>query len=284
MDELSLIIQSLIDSEVDDMILDLVYEIHSSIKGFPQEQFQINNYQNKTISVNKQTCICPNCGQSNLVASRFAYHLAKCLGAGRQSSRQAQRRIVDQIMIITASDENRSNGNHFYKDVEMNSISEDGSSCTDSTSSSTILINSNKTHLRISNEDEEYIDDFDNDEEDDWKPKNKKRPLKSTNNKNKKKKNKDLVVLVSPSTSKLHFPNCIIPLNKLRPMTKNVVIPLVSLPISPITPSNSDQIYFKSQQISSLPSESEHYLVHSPLNLVEDEQSSIIIFKEDINN
>jgi hypothetical protein len=42
MDELSLIVQSLIDSEVDDMILDFVYEIHSSIKGFPQEQFQIN--------------------------------------------------------------------------------------------------------------------------------------------------------------------------------------------------------------------------------------------------
>ncbi len=52
------------------------------------------------------------------------------LGVGRQSSRQAQRRIVDQIMIITASDENRSNGNHFYKDVEIHSISEDGSSCT----------------------------------------------------------------------------------------------------------------------------------------------------------
>ena len=65
MDELSLIIQSLIDSEVDDMILDLVYEIHSSIKGIPQEQFQIN-YKNKTIPIKKQTCICPNCGQPNL--------------------------------------------------------------------------------------------------------------------------------------------------------------------------------------------------------------------------
>jgi ribosomal protein S27AE len=84
MDKLSLIIQSLIDSEVDDMILDLVYEIHSSIKGFPQEQFQINNYENKTISVNKQTCTCPNCGQSNLIATRFAYHLAKCLGKKKE--------------------------------------------------------------------------------------------------------------------------------------------------------------------------------------------------------
>ena len=52
------------------------------------------------------------------------------LGAGRQSSRQAQRRIVDQIMIFTDSDENRSNGNQFSKDIETNSVSEDGSSCT----------------------------------------------------------------------------------------------------------------------------------------------------------
>jgi hypothetical protein len=33
-------------------------------------------------------------------------------------------------MIITSSDENQSNGNHFCKDIEINSISEDGSSCT----------------------------------------------------------------------------------------------------------------------------------------------------------
>ncbi len=67
-------------------------------------------------------------------------------------------------------------------------------------------------------------------------------------------------------------------------MTKHVVIPLVPLPISTVTPSNGEKIFFKSQQISSLPSESSHYFVQSPLNLVEDEQSSIIIFKEDINN
>jgi hypothetical protein len=148
MDELYLIIESLINSEVDDMILDLVYEIHSTMKGIPQEQIQINNTENRRMSIEKQTCICPNCGQANLVAIRFAYHLAKCLGekkeiirffyfnisiyvgAGRQSSRQAQRRIVDQIMIITDSDENRAHGNQFYKDMEIHSISEDGSSCT----------------------------------------------------------------------------------------------------------------------------------------------------------
>jgi hypothetical protein len=67
-------------------------------------------------------------------------------------------------------------------------------------------------------------------------------------------------------------------------MTKHVVIPLVPLPISSITPSNGEKIFFKTQQMSSLPSDSSHYLVQSPLNLIEDEQSSIIIFKEDINN
>ena len=36
-------------------------------------------------------CICPNC-QRNLAASRFAPHLEKCMGMGRNSSRLASRR------------------------------------------------------------------------------------------------------------------------------------------------------------------------------------------------
>ena len=82
MDESSLIVESLIDSELDDMILDLVYEIHSSLKGFPQQSLQINHQTNQ---IEKQTCICPNCGQNNLLATKFAYHLAKCLGERRFS-------------------------------------------------------------------------------------------------------------------------------------------------------------------------------------------------------
>jgi len=75
-DKYSLIIDSIIESETDDMILDLVYELHSSLKGCPHDQIQTT----KTISFDKQTCICPNCGQTNLIATKFAYHLAKCLG------------------------------------------------------------------------------------------------------------------------------------------------------------------------------------------------------------
>ncbi|XP_063592570.1 ataxin-7-like protein 3 [Penaeus indicus] len=37
-------------------------------------------------------CICPNCSR-NLAASRFAPHLEKCMGMGRNSSRIASRRI-----------------------------------------------------------------------------------------------------------------------------------------------------------------------------------------------
>lgn len=38
-------------------------------------------------------CICPNC-QRNMAASRFAPHLEKCMGMGRNSSRLASRRIA----------------------------------------------------------------------------------------------------------------------------------------------------------------------------------------------
>ena len=36
-------------------------------------------------------CVCPNC-QRNMAASRFAPHLEKCMGMGRNSSRIASRR------------------------------------------------------------------------------------------------------------------------------------------------------------------------------------------------
>ena len=36
-------------------------------------------------------CICPSCGR-NMAASRFAPHLEKCMGMGRNSSRIASRR------------------------------------------------------------------------------------------------------------------------------------------------------------------------------------------------
>lgn len=94
MDEISLMIDTIINHELDDLILDLVYDIHSSIKGIPEDQLdlinngavrtskQLNNtfLSFQTTPIDKQTCRCPHCGQSNIIAIRFAYHLAKCLG------------------------------------------------------------------------------------------------------------------------------------------------------------------------------------------------------------
>ena len=98
MDELSLMIDTIIDNELDDLILDLVYDIHSSIKGIPDDQLDFisnsttgnkstkqfantfSSFQTTTTAIEKQTCLCPHCGQSNIIAIRFAYHLAKCLG------------------------------------------------------------------------------------------------------------------------------------------------------------------------------------------------------------
>ncbi|CAF3525229.1 unnamed protein product [Rotaria socialis] len=295
MDDLCSAIQSIIDSELDDLILDLVYELHSSLKGIPEEQLEINNngtktknislslLQSQTTAIEKQTCVCPQCGQSNIIAIRFAYHLAKCLGVGRRSSRQAKHRIVDQVMTITAlSDESRSNGDEFQH-VEVNNIlPEDGGSCTDSTSSSSI-----NHHRRIINEDQEYRDDFDNDDEDedDWKPKKKKRrnPTMNTNigKKNRKRKKKDDIIVITQPIDELDFHNCIIPLDKLSPQRPHTTIALVNSTM----PSNSENIFFKSHQILPIsPARSSCFSSRSPLNLVEDEQSSttsIIMFQED---
>ena len=102
MDELSLVIETIIANELDDLILDLVYDLHSSLKGIPEEQLELQSNatnkskqflipfaQSQTTAIEKQTCLCPHCGQSNIIAIRFAYHLAKCLG----ERERAQRRI-----------------------------------------------------------------------------------------------------------------------------------------------------------------------------------------------
>ncbi|XP_056607874.1 ataxin-7-like protein 3 isoform X6 [Triplophysa dalaica] len=94
---------------VEDACLGLCFEVHRSVKqGYffldetDQESlkdFEIvdqpgvdifgqvyNQWKNKE-------CVCPNCNRS-IAASRFAPHLEKCLGMGRNSSRIANRRIA----------------------------------------------------------------------------------------------------------------------------------------------------------------------------------------------
>lgn len=95
-----LLLQSVIDNEIDDLLLDLVYDLHSSLKGFSDLELVDLPSQTRHFSIpsspssstptpiDKLTCACPHCGQSNIVAIRFAYHLAKCLGERRETRRE----------------------------------------------------------------------------------------------------------------------------------------------------------------------------------------------------
>ncbi|UJR07634.1 hypothetical protein I4U23_011921 [Adineta vaga] len=162
-------------------------------------------------------------------------------------------------MTITASsDDSRSNGDEYSNGEGIHYLPEDGGSCTDSTSSSS------NNHRRIVIEDQEYRGDFDNDDEDedDWRPKKKKRRNPPINSNKKKKKKEDLIIISEP-ISELDFDNCIIPLDKLCPQIQHGTISFV-----PPDSSSSSSLN----------------LARSPLNLVEDEQSStasIILFQED---
>ncbi|ELU14037.1 hypothetical protein CAPTEDRAFT_154471 [Capitella teleta] len=92
---------------IDEVSLGLCFEVHRSAKiGLlflddtdpdSQKDYQIIDEQGVDVfgqvPLRKQyECICPNC-QRNLAAARFAPHLEKCMGMGRNSSRIASRRI-----------------------------------------------------------------------------------------------------------------------------------------------------------------------------------------------
>uniref|UniRef100_A0A8C7XH34 Ataxin-7-like protein 3 n=1 Tax=Oryzias sinensis TaxID=183150 RepID=A0A8C7XH34_9TELE len=100
--------QDILSELVEDACLGLCFEVHRAVKqGYfflddtdqeSMRDFEIvdqpgldvfgqvyNQWKNKE-------CVCPNCSRS-IAASRFAPHLEKCLGMGRNSSRIANRRI-----------------------------------------------------------------------------------------------------------------------------------------------------------------------------------------------
>ena len=125
--------REIFDELVDDAILGLAFEIHRSVKtgtyllaeidddettkksaGTGQSITSINPDGQLAVTgayaldvfgqavsttsgvpaLKKQCeCVCPNC-QRNLAASRFAPHLEKCMGMGRNSSRIASRRLA----------------------------------------------------------------------------------------------------------------------------------------------------------------------------------------------
>lgn len=70
-------------------------------------------------------CICPNC-QRNLAASRFAPHLEKCMGMGRNSSRIASKRIANSTVKNNMNDsdveeyDNDADWNYYCNDNKKN--------------------------------------------------------------------------------------------------------------------------------------------------------------------
>ncbi|XP_073539374.1 ataxin-7-like protein 3 isoform X4 [Phyllobates terribilis] len=94
---------------VEDACLGLSFEVHRAVKcGYflldetdpeSMKDFEIIDQPGVDIfgqvynQWKSKECVCPNCNRS-IAASRFAPHLEKCLGMGRNSSRIANRRIA----------------------------------------------------------------------------------------------------------------------------------------------------------------------------------------------
>lgn len=99
---------SIFEELVDDVILGACFEVHRSVKlGIffldeatdDEKKYEIVDEVGLDVfgqvPLKKQfECVCPNC-QRNLAASRFAPHLEKCMGMGRNSSRIASKRIAN---------------------------------------------------------------------------------------------------------------------------------------------------------------------------------------------
>jgi len=111
--------KQIFDECLDEITLGVAFDIHRSVKtglfaviepdspnkkgtpmevgpsGFATDVFgQVITTMVGVPALKKQPeCTCPNC-QRNLAASRFAPHLEKCMGMGRNSSRLASRRLA----------------------------------------------------------------------------------------------------------------------------------------------------------------------------------------------
>ncbi|XP_046709692.1 ataxin-7-like protein 3 isoform X3 [Silurus meridionalis] len=116
------IAQEILSDLVEDACLGLCFEVHRAVKqGYfflddtdqeSTKDFEIvdqpgvdifgqvyNQWKNKE-------CVCPNCSRS-IAASRFAPHLEKCLGMGRNSSRIANRRHNHLTPLLHTQDSQR---------------------------------------------------------------------------------------------------------------------------------------------------------------------------------
>lgn len=127
----------LFDELVDEVLLGIYFEVHRAAKSgslFVDESLVNENSEYAIIDAKgldifgqlpmkkQHECICPNCHR-NLAASRFAPHLEKCMGMGRNSSRIASKRIAN-----TSVKNNDSDGD----DYDNNADTDWSIYCTDS--------------------------------------------------------------------------------------------------------------------------------------------------------
>uniref|UniRef100_A0A4X1TQU7 Ataxin-7-like protein 3 n=1 Tax=Sus scrofa TaxID=9823 RepID=A0A4X1TQU7_PIG len=108
--KLEAIAQEIYADLVEDSCLGFCFEVHRAVKcGYfflddtdpdSMKDFEIVDQPGLDIfgqvfnQWKSKECVCPNCNRS-IAASRFAPHLEKCLGMGRNSSRIANRRIAN---------------------------------------------------------------------------------------------------------------------------------------------------------------------------------------------
>ncbi|XP_046402600.1 ataxin-7-like protein 3 [Ischnura elegans] len=101
--------ESALEELVDDVILGACFDVHRAAKlgltaledGLVEDENKYQIVEGPDVDVfgqlpvkKQHECVCPSCHR-NLAASRFAPHLEKCMGMGRNSSRIASRRIAN---------------------------------------------------------------------------------------------------------------------------------------------------------------------------------------------
>lgn len=168
--------ESILDELVEHLALGLCHQTHRAAKlGYleleevaaeEESKYLIVNEpgvdvfgESSTLQVKKQyECTCPHCDRT-LAASRFAPHLEKCMGMGRNSSRIASKRIANS---------GRSNGNN-NSSVNNNG----GGTATSSVSSIINNNNSNSSNNGISSSLglDSDLEDNDKSSDNDWSEK-----------------------------------------------------------------------------------------------------------------
>ena len=126
--EMETMSKQIYDEIIDELVLGVAFDVHRSVKTgmFAILETDASKSKNMDQDFNQSTnlgidvfgqviqtmvgvpalkkqpeCICPNC-QRNLAASRFAPHLEKCMGMGRNSSRIASRRLAKGGQEVTS--------------------------------------------------------------------------------------------------------------------------------------------------------------------------------------